>query len=162
MVRAGISEIEDYRRIDVLALDHVQVTGHAATTLGHLVAELLDNATAYSPPQARVACRRQRRAEGYEILVADSGIGISEERIDDLNDKLARPPEFGAVGDASIGLAVVSMLAARIGATVRLARSDHGGTVATVHIPTQRCIRVSPSPTPIRWRCRCWPPTAAH
>ena len=68
--------------------------------------------------------------------MADSGIGISEERIDDLNNKLARPPEFGAVGDASIGLTVVSMLAARIGATVRLARSDHGGTVATVHIPT--------------------------
>lgn len=136
VVRAGISEIEDYRRIDVLALDHVQVTGLAATTLGHLVAELLDNATAFSPPQARVRIAGNSADEGYEILVADSGIGISEDRIDDLNDKLARPPEFGGVGDATIGLTVVSMLAARIGATVQLSRSDHGGTVATVHIPT--------------------------
>ena len=136
VVRAGISEVEDYRRIDVLALEDVQVTGLAATTLGHLVAELLDNATAFSPPEARVRIAGNAVSSGYEILVADSGIGISEARIDDLNRKLALPPESGAVGDASIGLTVVAMLAARIGATVRLAGSEHGGTIATVHIPS--------------------------
>ena len=93
VVRAGISEIEDYRRIDVLALDHAQVTGLAATTLGHLVAELLDNATAYSPPEARVRIAGNAAPDGYEILVADSGIGISDDRIDELNRKLALPPE---------------------------------------------------------------------
>ena len=136
VVRAGISEVEDYRRIDVLALEDVQVTGLAATTLGHLVAELLDNATTFSPPQARVRVAGNAVPSGYEILVADSGIGISDSRTEALNRKLALPPQSGAVGDASIGLTVVAMLAARIGATVRLASGEHGGTVATVHIPS--------------------------
>ncbi len=135
VVRAGISEIEDYRRIDVLALDDAQVTGHAARTLGHLVAELLDNATAFSPSEARVRVAGNAASNGYEILVADSGIGISTARLDELNRKLSLPPELGAGAEASIGLTVVSMLAARIGATVSLAASDHGGTVATVRIP---------------------------
>ncbi len=136
VVRAGISEIEDYRRIDVLALDHVQVTGSAATTLGHLVAELLDNATSFSPPDTRVRVAGNSSDTGYEILVADSGIGIAETRIDDLNQRLASPPASGVVQDESIGLTVVAMLAARIGAGVTLARSEHGGTVATVHVPS--------------------------
>jgi signal transduction histidine kinase len=136
VVRAGISEIEDYRRIDVLALEHVEVTGSAATTLGHLVAELLDNATGFSPPQARVRIAGNAAPSGYEILIADSGIGISEARLDELNRKLALPPEFGAVGDSSIGLTVVSMLAARLGATVSLAAGEQTGMVATVRIPS--------------------------
>jgi len=136
VVRAGISEIEDYRRIDVLALEHVEVTGLAATTLGHLVAELLDNATGFSPPQARVRIAGNVAPEGYEILVADSGIGISESRLEELNRKLALPPEFGTIGESSIGLTVVSMLAARHGATVTLAAGEHAGTVATVRIPS--------------------------
>ncbi|MET0580160.1 MAG: ATP-binding protein, partial [Ilumatobacteraceae bacterium] len=136
VVRAGISEIEDYRRIDVLALDHVQVTGLAATTLGHLVAELLDNATAFSPPHTRVRVAGNASPTGYEIVVADSGIGIADVRLDQLNHRLTRPPELGTTNDDSIGLAVVSMLAARIGARVALACSEAGGTVATVHVPS--------------------------
>ena len=136
VVRAGISEIEEYRRIDVLALDHVQVTGLAATTLGHLVAELLDNATAFSPPDTRIRVAGNASSSGYEILVADSGIGIAEARLDEFNRRLTQPPEFGAVHDESIGLAVVSLLAARIGAGVTLSQSEHGGTVATIRIPS--------------------------
>ena len=136
VVRAGISEIEDYRRIDVLALDHVQVTGRAATTLGHLIAELLDNATSFSPPEARVRVAGNAAPGGYEIMVADSGIGISETRLDEINRKLALPPEVGAHGEATIGLAVVSMLAARIDAHVSLASGENGGTVATLHVPS--------------------------
>lgn len=136
VVRAGISEVEEYRRIDVLALEHVQVTGLAATTLGHLVAELLDNATAFSPPESRVRVAGNAVWTGYEILVADSGIGIADSRLDDLNRRLALAPEFGAVSDDSIGLTVVAKLAARIGATVTLSTSEHGGAVATVHIPS--------------------------
>jgi anti-sigma regulatory factor (Ser/Thr protein kinase) len=136
VVRAGISEIEDYRRIDVLALDHVQVTGRAATTLGHLVAELLDNATEFSPSETRVRVAGNASATGYEIVVADSGIGIADVRLGVLNERLTRPPELGTTHDESIGLTVVSMLAARIGATVALSHSEPGGTVATVHIPS--------------------------
>jgi signal transduction histidine kinase len=149
VVRAGISEIEDYRRIDVLALDHAQVTGLAATTLGHLVAELLDNATAFSPPEARVRVAGNAASDGYEILVADSGIGISEARLAELNRKLSLPPQFGSAADASIGLTVVSMLASRIGASVSLAASEHGGTVATVHIPRSALHSAAPVEVPV-------------
>lgn len=154
VVRAGISEIEDYRRIDVLALDHAQVTGLAATTLGHLVAELLDNATAFSPPEARVRVAGNSAADGYEILVADSGIGISEARLEILNRTLSGPPEIGtpepgAAADGSIGLTVVAMLAARIGASVGLAASEHGGTVATIHIPVSALHAAQPTDLPL-------------
>ncbi len=145
VVRAGISEIEDYRRIDVLALEDVQVSGAAATTLGHLVAELLDNATAFSPPATRVRVAGNTLPTGYEILIADSGIGISGTRLDDFNRKLAEPPEAGSKGDGPIGLTVVSMLAARVGATVELAGTELDGTVATIRIPTS-ALHVGPSP----------------
>ena len=74
-------------------------------------------------------------SDGYEILVADSGIGISDARLDGTQPQAEPAAGVRCGAEASIGLTVVSMLAARIGATVSLAASDHGGTVATVRIP---------------------------
>ena len=142
VLRAAISEIERYERVALATLPpHAQVAGFAADDISHLVAELLDNATAFSPPDAEVQLSGWMLENGEIMLsVADTGIGMTSERLAELNERLGAPERQdppSADGDDSmgIGLYVVARLAARHGMRVQLRVQKQGGVTAVVVLP---------------------------
>ncbi|MFD0418071.1 nitrate- and nitrite sensing domain-containing protein [Streptomyces sp. NPDC127108] len=142
VVRAAVSEIERYERVRIAALPpHAHIAGFAADDISHLVAELLENATSFSPPDAAVEVSGWLLENGEVMLsVQDEGIGVAPERLDELNARLA---EFSPddvydqeSGDGlGLGLYVVARLAARHGARVRLREQKQGGVAAVVVLP---------------------------
>src|SRR5262249_9780575 len=101
----------------------------------HLLAELVENAVLYSPPETRVQVRASRVANGYVVEVEDRGLGIPEAALDAFNERLAQPPEFDLADSDQLGLFVVSRLAARHQLKVSLRGSPYGGTAAIVLMP---------------------------
>ena len=129
VVRAALGEVDEYQRIDILALEPVKVSGHVVADIAHLFSELLDNATQFSPPTERVRVAGLFDESGYLLTISDHGIGISDERIEELNHMLAHPPVLGLALEPTLGIYVVSRLAARHGMRVRLATGVPGLTV---------------------------------
>ncbi|HEX7098729.1 MAG TPA: ATP-binding protein [Acidimicrobiia bacterium] len=129
VVRAAISEVDEYQRIDVLALEPALLKGKVVTDLAHLMSELLDNATQFSPPSERVRVTGLFDDNGYVITIADSGLGMSEERMAELNRLIQDPPVLGLALEPTLGMYVVARLAARHGITVRLVPGVPGTTV---------------------------------
>jgi hypothetical protein len=135
VVRSAASEIADYERVDMIDLDEtVQVSGATVVDVTHLVAELLENATAFSPPESRVVVSGRRQGSSYVMSITDDGLGIGEDRLQAANHLLAEPPLPGLALSRSLGLIVVSHLAARTGAHVEL-QSREVGTVASLTLP---------------------------
>jgi signal transduction histidine kinase len=132
VVRAAIGEVEDYRRIDVLNLDHLQVRGAVVADISHLLAELLDNASSFSPPESRVTLSGRYADEHYLITISDEGVGIGADRLVELNDILYNPPIVGLSVEPTLGMSVVSLLAHKHGVHVRLVPSSPGLLVEVV------------------------------
>ncbi|WP_256916162.1 sensor histidine kinase [Streptomyces hilarionis] len=144
VVRAAVSEIERYERVRISALPpHAHVAGFAADDLSHLLAELMENATSFSPPDLPVEVSGWLLENGEVMLsVQDEGIGIPDERLGRLNDRLtAFDPEtpYDQEGEEGLGLGlyVVARLAHRHGVRVRLREQKQGGVAAVVVLPTQ-------------------------
>lgn len=135
VLRGAIGEIEDYSRIDIVTDTPDFLQGAAVADVTHLVAELAENAVLYAPPSTRVQVRSGRVANGYAIEIEDRGLGIPEDALPVLNERLARPPEFDLADSDQLGLFVVSRLAARHQVKVTLRRSAYGGTLAIVLLP---------------------------
>lgn len=140
MLRAAMSEVEEYRRVQVGHLADVSIAGSAAGDIGHLVAELLDNALRYSPPDAPVLVTVGRAIDaGLLVEVADRGLGMSKDDLTAANDRLALGGEVTSETAKRMGLFVVGRLAGRHEVTVRLrttsALTDRPGVTASVHIP---------------------------
>ncbi|MFF6786796.1 nitrate- and nitrite sensing domain-containing protein [Streptomyces sp. NPDC012510] len=135
VVRAAVAEVEDYERIEVRRLPRVAVTGPAVADLTHLVAELLENATVFSPPHTAVQVLGERVANGFTLEIHDRGLGMSAEALLDANLKLAETPDFELSDTDRLGLFVVSRLAQRQKVRVSLQPSPYGGTTAVVFIP---------------------------
>lgn len=143
VARAAVSEIERYERVRIAALPpHAHVAGFAADDLSHLVAELLENATSFSPPDASVEVSGWLLENGEVMLsVQDEGIGMAEDRMRELNTRLSSfsaeqahdPEDTDGLG---LGLYVVARLAARHGVRVRLREQKQGGIAAVVVLPT--------------------------
>ena len=135
VVRGAAAETEDFARVKAAKLPPRKVIGPAVGDLVHLLAELLDNATTFSPPGARVEVRGNVVGRGVVLEIEDQGLGIEPERVDDLNNMLANPPDFGIMAlsaEPRLGLFVVARLAARHGIGVTLRESAYGGTRAIV------------------------------
>lgn len=136
VVRAALAEVEDFGRIELLSFDEVLVASNAAADLAHLLSELMENATNFSPPETRVeVVGHKTKADGYVISVTDHGIGMSPDQVTEANDSLARPPLVGLAMSRSLGFIVVGRLAARHGIAVRMMPSAAGGVTAVVSIP---------------------------
>ncbi|NUT38608.1 MAG: sensor [Thermoactinospora sp.] len=157
IVRASIAEVEDYTRVEVDALPIAAVDGTAAADLTHLLAELVENATIYSPPTTVVQVRGDSVANGYVLEVEDRGLGLLPERYAAINLMLAEPPAFDVAqsGDDDwdqLGLFVVATLAVRHGVQVVLRASPYGGTTAIVLIPGKLMAEppaIEPDPEPV-------------
>ncbi|WP_369198627.1 sensor histidine kinase [Streptomyces djakartensis] len=135
VVRAAVAEVEDYERIEVRRLPRIAVTGPAVADLTHLVAELLENATVFSPPHTAVQVVGERVANGFTLEIHDRGLGMAAEALLDANLRLAETPEFELSDTDRLGLFVVSRLAQRQNVRVSLQPSPYGGTTAVVFIP---------------------------
>ncbi|MEU3979806.1 nitrate- and nitrite sensing domain-containing protein [Streptomyces sp. NPDC026672] len=135
VVRAAVAEVEDYERIEVRRLPRVAVTGPAVADITHLVAELLENATVFSPPHTAVQVLGERVANGFTLEIHDRGLGLAAEALLDANLRLAETPEFELSDTDRLGLFVVSRLAQRQNVRVSLQPSPYGGTTAVVFIP---------------------------
>ncbi|MGK8500278.1 nitrate- and nitrite sensing domain-containing protein [Nocardia asiatica] len=139
LVRSAVAETLDYVRVHTGRLPEVFVVGGVVADLVHLLAELVDNATAFSPPESRVDVTGNLVGKGAVIEVGDQGMGMAEPDLRRANDMLARPPDFGVAtrsADSGLGLFVVGRLGARHGISVRLTESDYGGVRAIVLLPS--------------------------
>lgn len=135
VVRAAVAEVEDYERIEVRRLPRLAVDGGAVADLTHLIAELLENATVFSPPHTAVQVLGERVANGFTLEIHDRGLGMTADALLDANLRLAETPEFELSDTDRLGLFVVSRLAQRQGVRVSLQPSPYGGTTAVVLIP---------------------------
>ncbi|WP_157545811.1 sensor histidine kinase [Hamadaea tsunoensis] len=153
VVRGAVSEIEEYVRVAVDKVPDLAIAGRAVGDIIHLLAELIENGTSFSPPQTRVQVTAQwvgspaERGEaprsdraggsaiGLAISIEDRGLGMTVDALAEANAKLATPPDFDPADSARLGLLVVGRLAARHGITVTLGRSAFGGVAAVVLVP---------------------------
>ncbi|MFD0419208.1 nitrate- and nitrite sensing domain-containing protein [Streptomyces sp. NPDC127108] len=135
VVRAAVAEVEDYERIEVRRLPRIAVTGPAVADVTHLLAELLENATVFSPPHTAVQVLGEHVANGFTLEIHDRGLGMASEALLDANLRLAETPEFELSDTDRLGLFVVSRLAQRQRVRVSLQPSPYGGTTAVVFIP---------------------------
>jgi signal transduction histidine kinase len=140
VVRAAVSETQHYARVQVEQVADVAIIGSAVADTIHLIAELVDNATTFSPPSSPVEVTSRMVAHGVVIDVSDQGLGMKEGVLAWANEMMAKAPEFDAMAlraDSSLGLFVVARLAAKLGLTVTFDPSRYGGLRATVLIPSQ-------------------------
>ncbi|WP_406092584.1 nitrate- and nitrite sensing domain-containing protein [Streptomyces sp. NBC_01013] len=154
VLRAAVSEIERYERVTIQSLPpHAQIAGFAADDLSHLVAELLENATSFSPPDSHVQLSGWLLETGEVMLsVQDEGIGMSSVRMGELNTRLGDPALFEAgeqsADGAGLGLQVTSLLAARHGVRVQLREQKGSGVTAVVVLPQALLPKAPPAATP--------------
>jgi signal transduction histidine kinase len=149
IMRAAVAEVEDYVRVDVNSESDDMVAGSAVSDVIHLIAELVENATVFSPPNTRIEVRAERVGTGLVAEVEDRGLGLSAEELADINRRLASTQEFDLTHSDQLGLFVVSQLAARHEIVVSLRRSVYGGTTAVVLLPFGVIVREEEAP-PIR------------
>ncbi|GLY34591.1 histidine kinase [Amycolatopsis sp. NBRC 101858] len=139
LVRGASAETEDFARVKTAALPQIAIRGPVVGDLVHLLAELIDNATSFSPPQSRVEVRGNVVGKGVVIEVEDQGLGLEPDQTEEINTMLASPPDFGIMAlsdEPRLGLFVVARLAARHGIQVHLRESAYGGTRAIVLVRT--------------------------
>ncbi|MFE4515522.1 nitrate- and nitrite sensing domain-containing protein [Kitasatospora sp. NPDC056783] len=136
VVRAAVSEVEEYARVEVHPLPRTAVAGHAVADLTHLVAELVENATGFSPPHTRVHIRGEQVGNGFALEIEDRGLGMGPEMLDSANRRIAAAEQSGLFDSDRLGLFVVSRLARRQAVRVSLVTSAYGGTTAVVLLPT--------------------------
>ncbi|MFD1532926.1 sensor histidine kinase [Pseudonocardia aurantiaca] len=128
VLRAAVSEIEQYQRIVVQTPPTAKIQGRSASDLVHLLAELLDNATNFSPPDSQVVMSTARTTDGSIVVeIADRGVGMADHELSDANQRLSGPSSVDVSASRRMGLFVVGRLAARHGFGVRLITSSAGG-----------------------------------
>ena len=117
------------------------MVGSAVNDVIHLVAELVENATTFSPPTTRVELRADIVGNGFAVEIEDRGLGLTPAELADINERLASPPEFDLANSDQLGLFVVGQLAARHGIRVSLRDSPYGGSTAIVLMPHSVIVR---------------------
>ncbi|WP_433614749.1 sensor histidine kinase [Dactylosporangium sp. CA-139114] len=136
VLQAAISQIEHYVRVRFGSVDDdVAVVAEAVDEIVHLLAELLDNATGYSPPESEVWVTASGLGDRVIVQIVDVGVGLSPARREQLNQLLAQPPAIDIAAVRAMGLTVVGHIAARYNITVALRPGQHTGTLAEIVIP---------------------------
>jgi signal transduction histidine kinase len=146
VVRAAVGEVEDFRRVIITTMDGASVVGSVASDLAHLLAELIENALQFSPPQRTVEINGRAQRDGYLLLIVDDGIGMPRDELAAANERL----EFGAPKTIApsryLGHYVAGNLARRHGITVRLYPTPCSGVTASVALPAGLLAGEVPAP----------------
>lgn len=158
LLRAATSEVKDYRRVTIVNAPNGALRSHAASDVVHILAELLENAIRFSPPEHKVLLTADRGADGGLLVeVVDSGLGMQPDDLASANQRLASGDTVSPETTRRMGLFVVGRLAAPLGVTVRLRPTHpgakHGGITASVHVPGALVLAdglAAPDPAPDR------------
>ncbi|RKF25977.1 sensor histidine kinase [Micromonospora globbae] len=140
VVRLALGEIEDYTRVDVRVPAEIAASPATVGDLVLALAELMENATTFSPPHTRVVVSAERTDGGARLTVTDHGIGMTRERLAEENARLTRRERLDLAPTEVLGLFVVGRLARRHGWTVRLAPTDGGGVTARLDVPHEALV----------------------
>ncbi len=138
VLRAALGEVQDYRRIRIEVADGLWLSGRAVGPLVHILAELMENAAAFSRPPSPVEARATMAVRGLAVEIEDRGLGMEPEDYDRINLMMTDPPELDVVSraeDARLGLYVVSRLASGLGLQVEFRPSVYGGARVIVMVP---------------------------
>ncbi|MEE1787464.1 nitrate- and nitrite sensing domain-containing protein [Streptomyces sp. SP17BM10] len=146
VVRAAVGEVEDYARVTVRPLPGTGLLGSAVADVTHLVAELVENAAVFSPPNTQVTVQGEVVAHGFALEIDDRGLGLSGPALAEINERLAVEQEFDLADTDRLGLFVVSRLARRHGIRVHLRPSPYGGTTAVVLVPRELLAEATDGP----------------
>jgi signal transduction histidine kinase len=141
IARAAASEVEDYTRVSVAPMSQASITGTAVADVIHLLAELIENATMFSPPHTTVQVTGETVGHGFTLEIEDRGLSMDPESLTRANERLAAPPEFDLSDSAQLGLFVVGRLAQRHKIKVTLRTSPYGGMTAIVLLPEDIVVR---------------------
>ncbi|HKN52634.1 MAG TPA: ATP-binding protein, partial [Amycolatopsis sp.] len=157
LLRAATSEVKDYQRVTLGNAPHGSIHAQAAADVVHILAELLENAIRFSPPEEQVLLTADRGADGGVLIeVVDTGLGMSVDDLAEANSHLAAGDTVSPETTRRMGLFVVGRLAQPHGVTVRLrpttTRAAKAGITASVHVPGELVLvdlppRHRPSPT---------------
>ncbi|WSZ61564.1 nitrate- and nitrite sensing domain-containing protein [Streptomyces canus] len=149
ILRSAVGEVAEYQRVEVRTEEEVCLAPPAVADVIHLLAELIENATLYSPAPSPVSVRAGLVAKGLAVEVEDRGLGMSEDEYASINAHLAQAPKFDVVAladDLRLGMFVIARLANRHGVQVTLRSSPYGGTTAIVLIPHEIVVREESEP----------------
>ncbi|MFD4356404.1 nitrate- and nitrite sensing domain-containing protein [Nocardia sp. NPDC058518] len=135
VIRAGLSEVDDYRRVVLRRIDDIAVTGAVVSELAHILAELIENGLAFSPPDLEVEVYGRKVAGGYLLAVVDHGVGMPAEQLAEANARLRGEQDFIVASTRYLGHYVVGRLAGRLGIDVELNTSPVSGIVARLLLP---------------------------
>ena len=135
VLRAAVAEVEDYTRIRATSATRASLAGPAAGDVIHMIAELAENATMFSPPNTPVVIHGDTVGNGFAIEIEDRGLGMSDEQLHRINGLLENPPPFDPSSSDQLGLFVAGQLAKRHEIKISLRPSPYGGTTAIVLIP---------------------------
>lgn len=159
VIRAALSEIEDYTRVDLHYLEPAAVSGGPVADVVHLVAELMENAAHFSPPDSRVTVIGQQVGPDYRVRVVDQGIGMTRTELDAANRRIAAAVADGRADSPLLGLYVVGRLAARRGIDVELEPSGGRGITATIVLGAGLLEEAGDRSPDVRTPVRAEPPT---
>ena len=142
VLRAALSEIEQYERITLNVQPGIAVRGQAVSDVVHLAAELVENATSFSPAETPVTVAGHLLSSGGVLLeITDQGVGMGTEDMAHANWRLDNPPVVDVAVSRRMGLFVVARLAAKHGIRVRLRPATSGGLIALVWLPDEAIVR---------------------
>lgn len=149
VLRGAMSRILEYQRVDLHSIAKVAIVGTAVEPLIHACAELLDNATRYSPPQTRVHVTAVEVQTGIAIEIEDGGVSLSEEARTRAERMLAQAQagiDLNDLGETPrLGMAVVGRLCQMYNLQVSLRQSAYGGVRAVLVVPRD-VVTTGPAP----------------
>jgi hypothetical protein len=149
VLRAALSEVEEYRRVTLRRIEPAFVTGSVVVEIAHLLAELVENALSFSPPDSDVEIEGRRTSAGYLVAIVDHGFGMDNQALAEANVRLSGTASFMAEPTRFLGHFVVGALARKCGIEVRLGEAPAAGVVARVLIPagllTEQAVEAKPS-----------------
>ncbi len=136
VLRSAAAEVSDLNRVVIGDVpSQLTMSGPFAVDTCHLLAELVENATRYSPKTSLVTLSTSVEDGVVTVAVVDNGVGMNETELEDSNARLANPPEIDELVADRVGFQVVGRLARKIGTRVFLSQNPNGGTVGEVYLP---------------------------
>jgi signal transduction histidine kinase len=145
VMRGAVAEVEDYARVAVSTQSKAALSGSAVTDVIHMLAELIENATTLSPPFTQVRVSGEIVGNGFAIEIEDRGLGMTPQRMAELNERLANPPDINPANTEQLGLFVVGQLARRHGIGIALRPSPYGGVTAVALVPRRLIVEEGPA-----------------
>jgi HAMP domain-containing protein len=150
-IRAALSEVEDYRRVSIGYVEAVTIPGTVAADLAHLMAELIENALIFSPPEEGVQINGLSQIAGYTLTIVDRGLGMRPYEVAQANRRLAGAESFTVAPSKYLGHYVAGNLSTRHNLHVQLRPTPGHGVTASIHVPAWLAAPEEGASTPARY-----------